>query len=59
MNHVVNIVQVHMGTDKYLLQAAHVSKGAPASKKRPRVDFFDKANSVGLNNLCNQEHIHI
>ena len=26
MSHVVNIVQVHMGTDKYLLRAAHVSR---------------------------------
>ena len=28
-------------------------------KKRPRVDFFAKANSSGLTNLPNQEHFYI
>jgi hypothetical protein len=28
--------------------------GSGMEKKRPGVDFFARANSVGLTNLCNQ-----
>ena len=34
-------------------------KGALASKKRPGVNFFAKANSSGLTNLTNQECFYI
>ena len=41
----------------YCKTITDVTKEAPASKKRPRVNFFVKEIMAGLTNLHNQEHI--